>query len=298
MKTLATTLLCICLLTIGLSPSFGQNRKKEVLTNESVIELVKMGFSDGIVIEKIRQSDRNFDTSIAGMKQLKAARVSEPVMKEIFNTQSLAASSGVTRNPDNRSTENGSSSNFDGSFSPSEPGIYIIEKGELMEINPTTFSGTKSNFLGAALTYGIMKGKMRATVRGGSANTKTSNRRPEFLFSFDPAMRNSGAMMAGFLAFGASSPGEFVLVKMDRKTNTRETVLAEFSGLTGSTTTGALDKDVRDFGFEKIRAGVFKVTPKVDLADGEYCFYYAGTPAGLGFAGGKLFDFGVNTTAR
>jgi len=50
---------------------------------------------------------------------------------------------------------------------------------------------------------------------------------------------------------------------------------------------------MRDFSFENVRQGVFKVVPKADLEPGEYCFFYAGTPRGLGFGGGKVFDFSV-----
>ena len=57
--------------------------------------------------------------------------------------------------------------------------------------------------------------------------------------------------------------------------------------------TGARDKDIVGYAFEKIRPGVFKVVPKTDLAPGEYCFFFAGTPQGFGFAGGKVFDFSI-----
>jgi hypothetical protein len=176
-------------------------------------------------------------------------------------------------------------------MSPHEPGIYMMEKGSIIEMNPTVFQGTKASFLGTALTYGLKKTKMRAVVRGASANTITYTARPEFYFYFDKALSNPGYAMAGFLAFGASSPAEFTLVKMERKSNTRETVLGEFNAYTSST--GARSKDIVEFTFEKIRPGVFKVTPRIDLTPGEYCFYFAGTPQGLGFAGGKIFDFSV-----
>lgn len=85
------------------------------------------------------------------------------------------------------------------------------------------------------------------------------------------------------------------MVKMERKNNSRETVLAEISAFGSST--GTRDKDIHDFSFEKIKPGVFKVVPRANLDVGEYCFYYAGAVGALGIAGGKLFDFSVTIPA-
>lgn len=266
----------------------GQSQK-EVMTNASVIQLTHAGLGDGVIIQKIRQSEHNFDTSSAGLAQLKAAKVSDNIIMEMMSpgTASIGSSAPAPTavpNPVNNSNPNDPMSAHD-------PGIYLMEKSALAEMNPTVFQGTKANFLGTAITYGLKKTKMRAIVRGASANTVTSASRPEFYFYFDKSLSNPGYAMAGFLAFGASSPAEFTMVKMEQKKTTREAVLGEFNGYTSST--GARDKDIVEFSFEKIRAGVFKVIPKTDLPTGEYCFYFAGTPAGLGFAGGKIFDFSI-----
>ncbi|MBK6750563.1 MAG: hypothetical protein IPG67_11275 [Acidobacteria bacterium] len=79
---------------------------------------------------------------------------------------------------------------------------------------------------------------------------------------------------------------------MNVKSASREAVLGEYGAWTG-VTMGARDKDIREYSFEKIRPGLYKVVPKSPLAPGEYCFYYAGSVTGIGFAGGKVFDFSV-----
>jgi hypothetical protein len=44
--------------------------------------MVSLGLSDDVIIEEIRSvSATNFDTSIAGLKSLKAAKVSDAVRK-------------------------------------------------------------------------------------------------------------------------------------------------------------------------------------------------------------------------
>ena len=44
---------------------------------------------------------------------------------------------------------------------------------------------------------------------------------------------------------------------------------------------------------ERIASGIFKVTPKEDLVDGEYGFCQAGAAPASG-TGGKIFGFGSN----
>src|SRR5437870_3804365 len=48
----------------------------EKLTNASIIELQGLGLGDGVIIEKIKSTKCDFDTSIAGLKQLKEAKIS------------------------------------------------------------------------------------------------------------------------------------------------------------------------------------------------------------------------------
>jgi hypothetical protein len=79
---------------------------------------------------------------------------------------------------------------------------------------------------------------------------------------------------------------------MQTKENSREAILGDYGLWTGMST-GARYKDVRDYSFEKIRTGIYRIVPKQPLATGEYCFYYAGSVLGFGFGGGKEFDFTV-----
>jgi hypothetical protein len=156
-------------------------------------------------------------------------------------------------------------------------------------IEPSVFSGAKANVFLGAITYGIKKSKVRAVVRGKSANLQTSKAQPEFYFVFNPEYRNSGAAIAGaFYGYAATSPAEFMLVKMDQKDKTRETVVGEVGAFGGSS--GAPDKYVREFAVEKIKTGIYRIVPKTNLGNGEYCFYYAASSSS---GAGKVFDFSV-----
>jgi hypothetical protein len=281
--------------------------KREILTNAKIIEMVRLGLDDEIIVEKIRQSECRCDTDTTALAKLKTAKVSKAIIMAMLEASS---NKDVSPSPNNKSysdsKENALPKNTPtDSVKPSslsskllaqisEPGIYLFENGAMKQIEASVFSGTKANFLMGAMTYGIKKTKFRAKVRGKSANMQISNAQPEFYFVFNPEYKNSGATMAGNLWLGmpATSPAEFMLVQMNVKSNSREAVMGEYGAFTGMSM-GARDKDIREYAFEKIKPGIYKVVPKTALVAGEYCFYYAGNVNGLGIAGGKVFDFSV-----
>jgi hypothetical protein len=50
------------------------------LTNDSIVELVEAGFSEGTIVRRIEQSPVEFDLSAAKLAELRKRRVSEPVI--------------------------------------------------------------------------------------------------------------------------------------------------------------------------------------------------------------------------
>lgn len=281
-------LLLFCFSTQLTPNSFAQT-KREVITNTNIIELVKLGLSENVIIEKIRQSECQCSTDTNALTALKAAKVPDAIImamlgsfkNEAAQPSDVPANSVVNAQIQTTSAKALSQIN--------EPGIYLFENDEMKLIEPSVFSGAKTNMFLGALTYGLKSTKIRAVVRGKSANLQVSKAQPEFYFVFNPEYRNSGAAMAGaFYGYAATSPAEFMLVKMNQKDKSRETVVGEIGAFSG--TSGAPDKYVREFNFEKIKTGIYKVTPKINLGDGEYCFYYA---ASASSGTGKVFDFSV-----
>ena len=70
--------------------SFAQAQTSEVLTNATIIKMVKAKLSDEIIIDEINNARVNFDLSPEGIKALTAQNVSEPVieaMKKAAGTQ-------------------------------------------------------------------------------------------------------------------------------------------------------------------------------------------------------------------
>lgn len=90
----AVVLMLACLLLTR--PIRGQEHAKP-LTNQDIIGMVQLGLSDDVIIAKIRRSNASgaiaFDTTVEGLKALKAASVSDAVIKAMISPESPSAQS-------------------------------------------------------------------------------------------------------------------------------------------------------------------------------------------------------------
>jgi len=164
-----------------------------------------------------------------------------------------------------------------------------------VQLEPSVYSqGKTGGMFKSAMTYGIAKSKWKAVVRNPGATLRITDPNPEFWFYFEQTAH--GLSYSGTFFGGASSPNEFVLVKMDRKKHERELIVGEW-GVTGAEM-GTRGKDTVPYEFEKVDPGVYRVWPGHALPPGEYCFFYAGTAMGMGMTGGKLFDFGIDRDSK
>lgn len=297
LKTKSLLLLISLVLTaspIVLAQSSPQG--EEVLTNESIITLTEAGLSTPLIVSKIRSSKTNFNVTTSELKRLKQARITDDVLAAMIEASSSAA--GVVSR-----TGAGDAAKTDPNdpLSAHEAGIYLIQdnagRKQMVQLEPSISSQAKSGgFFKSAMTYGIAKVKSKAVLANANARMQIDQPRPVFYFYFE--VKNSGLSNSGNVyASALTSPNEFVLVKMDGKKNSRELTVGQFN-LFGAES-GTLDKYSRPFDYEKVAPGVYKVTPRIDLTDGEYGFFYGGsTPiAGFGYFGAgispKIFDFGV-----
>lgn len=278
MKTLFASLACLLFFFSG------AQAQKETLTNTSIIELANLGFGEDVIIEKIQHSSHDFNTSLSGLKRLKEAGVSDAVIKAMVNAQSAAA----------KEAEETQESDLTNPLSPQEPGIYYWTtkqgKDRLVQLEPTVYSqGKTGGWLESQLTYGLAKTKVKAVVPRPQARLRVTEARPVFYFYFE--QKGPGLSYAHSFIDGAVSPNEFVLVKMTEKRDSREVTVAESNIL--SSAHGASSKHTRDFDFEKVKPGIYKVMITTPLEPGEYCFFYAGATRAE-----RLFDFGSDPYAE
>jgi hypothetical protein len=262
----------------------------DVLVNKSIIDLHQLGLGDAVIIDKIKTSRCNFDTSLDGLKQLKAEGISGDVMSAMI----LASSQGAASADASAAAGPAAGGDPNDPASAHEPGIWYCQESEgkkvMTKVEPSVITKMES---GGGAVWGMAWGvtaKSRADLNGSAAALQISQRRPVFYFYFDPRDQSGNA---------ATGPNEFVLAQMEvrKKDDERRMVVGQMNAYSGSKT-GPDQKDVRQVAFERLGPGIYKVTPQKELADGEYAFYYAGNAPMVGYyfvmgTGGKLYDFGI-----
>lgn len=77
----------------------GRGAAQEVLTNESVITMVKGGLSEAVIVQKIRTSPHKFDTSTSALIQLKNAGVPDRVIEAMSAPAGAPAAMPATADP-------------------------------------------------------------------------------------------------------------------------------------------------------------------------------------------------------
>ena len=283
-RKVALGLMLLALIWLPVQAQNGNASNSELLTNEQVLTLVKAELPSSIIVNKIRASKTNFDTSTEELIRLQRARVPAEII-----TAMVDASSNTSAMTSRTGAGDASKTDPNDPMATHEAGIYLYQEKngqkKMIQLEPSVSKQTKSGgFFASAMTYGIAKIKFKSALAGGNASLQVDSARPVFYFYFE--VKNSGLSSSSYYA---TNPNEFVLVKFNTKSNSREVTVSQANAFGAES--GAMDKSSRAFNYEKIAPGVYKVTPQVDLEEGEYGFYNAtsGGPSG----GAKIFDFGV-----
>lgn len=306
----------VLLAVLIVRPAAGQKPGgPEMLTNQSVIDMVQADLPKDLILAKIASVRSSFDLTTAGLVHLTKSKVPNDIIKAMMaapaSTQpspSTAAATpaheepaGTARPPARKVARAGGEVEI-----PSEPGIYIrsLSTGEMTQLEPTLYTqGKTSGLLGAALSGGLAKAKIKAVVRSPNAAIQVPDGDVEFYFVFEQKGSDLSGSASG--VGGLSSPNEFALVRFDLKKGSREVVVAAAGAL--GQEVGTEEKANVPFGFTKLRAGVYRVVPKSRIPSGEYCFFSAAavgetevsrTPGGSGYyvagrGANRLFDFSV-----
>ena len=180
-------------------------------------------------------------------------------------------------------------------MAPHDVGVYLMTtapdgKRKMVFVSQAGEQSTKtSSLMAAAFSFGAKKAKVKAELPGPRAATRTTDARPVFYMYFPPVSSLGGYGGTDLI----TSPNQFSLLSLEIKNDHRETVFAKV-GL-GSATVGSDEKKVALFTSDRIRSGMYKVTPAQDLRPGEYAFISA--TRGAGSATGTtvvIYDFGVD----
>ena len=308
-------LMTACMAVIALIAS-AQN---EAMTNETVLELLKEGFSSEEIIGAIENStERKITYSIDFMRQLKAAGAEpslttfiQKIAKTDFGYEGI-----LWWNP----TGGGKPKKmFRTQFEKESKGfnlgtIALMGAGAL--IAGSAISGNKpSDGVAAATAAGAValmssgKDVQKLMLPGATSKLQMegeNGRHPVFRFFF-PKKENESFQQGAdnwyqIVMSSIQNPNEFQCIKMQVKEpkkngkGGRRLFPDKMSySVLGFEGTNASNRNIIDFEINEINNNTFEVTFPKELEPGEYCFFYKG---GLGSESFKEHPFGFDITVK
>ena len=267
-----------------MSSNVNAQTKVDTLTNEKVIKLSKLGLQPSVIINKIQTSYTLFDVSTDGLINLSENGVSADVINEMMKIENEAQMA------------NANQKDMNDPLTMRRTGIYFYNPEDSLKpirrVDPTITTTTKSGGLGSAIaraySYGVAMDYLISSLAGKNSRMQIDDPDPVFYFYFE---NNSNPDGDDWFFATATSPNEFVLVKLGTKKDSRVIAVGEANAYGSST--GISNKMKIPFDYEEVEDGIYKVTFKQPLAKGEYCFLYASsTPTR--YSNNKVFDFGIS----
>ena len=255
--------LCLLCASLLVSSLWGFQKLQSRMTNQDVIELVSLGFSDGVIIDKIRTAQGSeFDTSIPALKELQAARVSDAVIRAMISAQQNTTGSTLLVNPAGSST---------GPL-PIEIGVYIRVNGSLVEMEPEIVNWQTGGFVKTHATLGLVKGDLNGKISG----------------AISPTQLSAPAVLVIRTAEGTSVT-EYQLLHLHGKSNRRE-----FRAVTGGVIhqSGGAERDTIHFEPRKIAERTWEISLG-ELTAGQYGFLPPGVYSSSISSSGKMYTFGI-----
>src|SRR6201994_4303216 len=177
------------------------------INNPDVIDMVGLGLSDDVIIAKIRAASAGgtlqFDTSVNGLKELKAGKVSDEVIKVMINPAPPAGPVVVAATPISN----------DPNLPPPEVGVYWKNASAFVLIEGQAISQAKvGGKAGSMFNYGMRNEHWDAYLNGPQSKNVIQERLPVFYI---------------YVPDGASS-SDFVLISLEKKGNRREFQIGSF----------------------------------------------------------------------
>jgi hypothetical protein len=259
MKMTRVVLTLILVAAVSLSLPGATSLAQEVLTNDSVIQMVKAGLPEAVVIAKIKSTSSKFDLKTDSLVSLKKAGVSDKVLEAMVAAGSGAAPSTAAAAPPAPALAAGALKTQDV--------IYQLVAGKYVEMFATS-ANLETNMA-------FFQSKSEVVLEGKKAQYRTSDKQPVFLSTY------------------SSTDAPLVRLKPGDDHNDRNLKIGSgaFMPFGGTQKMGVRNEDKVPVTIERDARGFYKVTPSAALAPGEYGFILA---TGFGAGSGKIYDFGVD----
>jgi hypothetical protein len=256
------------------------------LTVEEVIKMSQSGFSEEVIITRVRKNGKVFDLNNEELLDIKKAGVSENVIKFLLDplqpytppTPPPPPPSVPDPAPAGPPKPSAPAKNYpEDAFAPrvpADPGLYFFRDDAPVRIDIKMLLGVVEGAgVGKLLK---LKGKTIAYLVGPAAKTRTGGTAPIFYLR----------LLEG------KAIEEVVLIAFERKHNRREIDVGP-PGPKQELKGGAM----RQFDSLEVGARLFKITP-VKLAKGEYIFFLMGSAEPPKGSQGKGYDFGIAEPVR
>lgn len=277
---------------------------QEALTNDAIVKMVKAGLSANVIVSMVKTQPAKYSLSPDDLIKLKSAGVPDNVVGAMVEKNAGAGIGSAANHTASGATPAAgtvASGDPNDPIAPHDSGIYLYSKNRNGEYNLTVleqaaYQGSKTGgMFSSAMTYGIKKVHQKAVIPGQHASIRTSDPQPVFYFYFED--KAAGLGKGGFGAGAVSNPNQFALIRLEITKSSRETTIAEFGAFGGSS--GTNQKSMISFKSEKLKPGLYKVTPLNPMEPSEYCFLVSQANMGAYGAGAagaaQIFDFGVNS---
>ncbi len=277
-----TSLAAALFLLLASTTVWSQQLNKRI-TNQDIIDMAGLGLSDDVIIAKIRGASAGgtlqFDTSVAGLKGLKAAKVSDEVIKVMINPAPPAAPVVVAATPISN----------DPNLPPPEVGVYWKNGNAFVFVEGQAISQAKvGGKAGSMFTYGMRNEHWDAFLNGPQSKNVINESQPVF-YLYVP---------------DGTSASDYVLISLEKKSNRREFQIGSFGGMTGGKSGVKRDKEIA-FTVEHAGIRTYKIKPNMPMKPGEYAFFMGtgqqatmagGSSGGArsgGAAAGRVYDFRI-----
>jgi len=253
-------LILVLVVAVGLSLPGATSLAQEVLTNDSVIQMIKAGLPEAVVIAKIKSTATKFDLKTDSLVNLKKAGVSDKVLEAMVAAGSGSApTTGAMPAPPAPAVAAGALKNTDV--------IYQLVGGKYVEMFATS-ANLETNMA-------FFQSKSEVVLEGKRAQYRTTDKQPVFLSTY------------------SSTDAPLVRLKQGDDHNDRNLKIGSgaFMPFGGTQKMGVRNEDKIPVTIERDPRGFYKVTPSAALPPGEYGFILA---TGFGAGSGKIYDFGVD----
>jgi hypothetical protein len=247
---------------------------QSALTNDSIIKMVKAGLGEDVIVSMVNSQTARYNLAPDDLIALKSAGVPDRIvtaMVKKYSAPGFSVSTMLGGKPSGATTQAGTVSAGDPNdpMAPHDSGIYLYAKNPqgghtLAILEQAAYQGSQTGgVMSYALTYGLKKMKTKAVIPGPHSGFVLSDPEPVFYFYFDEKATGLGGSMLGSRV---ANPNQFALIKLDVTKSSRETIIGELGTL--GTSSGTHQKSMVGFKSERLKPGLYKVTPDGPMKPG------------------------------